>query len=63
MRLVYDIETDGLDPSVIWCLVAIDADTDTTYKFSDYDPDLLNLSDGLALLSKADVLIGHNIIG
>ena len=63
MKLVYDIETDGLDPTVIWCLVAIDADTGTTYKFSDYDSDLLSLADGLALLERADILIGHNIIG
>ena len=24
MELVFDIETDGVKPTVIWCLVAVD---------------------------------------
>ena len=35
MRLVYDIETDGLDATKIWCVVAYDIDTRTVYKFAD----------------------------
>ena len=27
MKLLFDIETDGLDASVIWCLVIQDVDT------------------------------------
>mgnify|MGYP003648448079 FL=1 len=58
MRLVFDIEADGLDPSVIHCIVAIDPDTNEVYK---YDP--TQLEEGLNLLASADKLIGHNIIG
>ena len=58
MRLVFDIEADGLDPSVIHCIVAIDPDTKEVYK---YDPS--QLQEGLNLLASADKLIGHNIIG
>ena len=37
MKLVYDIETDGFDATKVWCLVAHNLDTGSTYKFSDYD--------------------------
>jgi len=63
MRLCYDIECDGLDPTVIWCLVAIDVDSGAIYRYSDYDPELGSLYGGLKLLSEADSIIGHNIIG
>ena len=58
MRLVYDIETDGLDATKIWCLVAINPDNGQEFK---YGPEGIN--DGIALLQSADCLIGHNIIG
>jgi DNA polymerase I-like protein with 3'-5' exonuclease and polymerase domains len=57
MELVFDIETDGLNPTVIWCLVAIDE----TGKFYHYYEDTLD--EGIKLLHKADKIIGHNIIG
>ena len=63
MKLVWDIETDGLDATKIWCLCALDIDSGVEYKFSDYDTDLLPLSAGLGLLKKATVHIGHNLIG
>ena len=63
MKLVYDIETDGFDATKIWCLVAHNLDTGTTYKFSDYDDALPGMDDGCAVLNNAEVLIGHNIIG
>jgi len=63
MRLCYDIECNGLDPSIVWCLVAIDVDTGNEYYFSDYDSNLDSLYSGINLLSKADSIIGHNIIG
>jgi DNA polymerase-1 len=65
MKLTFDIETDGLLDvcSTIWCLVAEDIDTRTTYSFSDYDDNLPSLEEGLQLLQDATVLIGHNIIG
>jgi len=58
MDLVYDIETDDLKATKIHCLVAQDIDSGTIYK---YPPD--KLQEGYELLSKADKLIGHNIIG
>lgn len=63
MRLCYDIECDGLDPSVVWCLVAIDVDSGAEYCFSDYDSQLDSLYEGIKLLNNADSIIGHNIIG
>jgi len=57
MKLVFDIETDGLNPSKIHCIVAID-EHDKVYTFT---PD--EIDQGVDLLSKADTLIGHNIVG
>ena len=65
MKLVFDIESNGLLESIstIWCLVIQDADTGTQWSFSDYDNDLPSLADGIKMLQEADALIGHNIIG
>jgi len=56
-NIVFDIETDDLDATKVWCIVAKEVDGDT-YKFG---PD--KLEDGLDLLRSAKTLIGHNIIG
>lgn len=56
-NIVFDIETDDLDATKVWCIVAKEVDG-TTYKFG---PD--ELEDGLDLLRSAKTLIGHNIIG
>ncbi len=58
MNLVFDIETDGLDASVIWCIVAKDIDTKQVYSFSPS-----NIEEGIELLAKSKILIGHNILG
>ena len=58
MKLLFDIETDGLDASVIWCLVIQDVDTNQVWEYSPNE-----IEDGVSLLSKAEVLAGHNIIG
>ena len=65
MKLVFDIETDGLldSATTIWCLVTQDIDTGEVYAYSDYDGDLPPLCDGLEQLASAELLIGHNIIG
>ena len=65
MRLVYDIETDGLlkECTTIWCLVAHNLDTGTDYCFSDHDDTLPSIADGVRLLANAELLVGHNIIG
>ena len=60
MRLAFDIETDGLlqDLTKIHCIVIINIDDGTKYRFgpSDYKK-------GLAMLKNADEVWGHNIIG
>ena len=58
MNLVFDIEANGLDPTKLFCLVAYNIDTQETYKFG-----VSSLDRGLKLLSNADKLIGHNILG
>ena len=65
MRYVYDIETDGLlnEATTIWCLVAYNLDTGNVLKYSDHDPSLPGISDGVSVLRNADLLVGHNIIG
>lgn len=64
MRLVFDIETDGLlrNLTKIHCIVAQDLDTNEVYKF-DGTGDHHSIREGLALLKYADELFGHNIIG
>ena len=59
MRLIFDIETDGLlkNLKTLHCIVAVDADTNQVHEFP---PD--KLKDGLVFLSEADQLIGHNIM-
>ena len=58
MNLVFDIETDDLNATKIWCIVCQDIDTRKVYKFG---PDKIEA--GLDLLQEAKTLIGHNIIG
>ena len=58
LRLVFDIETDDLNATKVWCIVAQDADSGQIYKFAPHQ-----LESGLELLQSADTLIGHNIIG
>ena len=62
MRLCYDIETNGLEPDRIHCLVAYDLDKNVTYKFSDEDIAHAGILDGIRFLQSADLLVGHNII-
>jgi DNA polymerase-1 len=58
MRLLFDLEGDGLldTGTKVHCLAIINVDTEEVF---DFKPD--QIDDGLALLSKATVLIGHNI--
>ena len=56
-EIVFDIETDDLDATRVWCIVAKEVDG-TVHKFS---PD--EIEEGLSFLSEAETLIGHNIIG
>ena len=56
--LVFDIETDGLDATKIWCISTCDIHTE---ELNSYYGD--SLQEGLTVLQDADKLIGHNIIG
>ena len=58
MKILFDIETDGLDATKIWCLVAQEVDTGEVWAFG---PD--DIAQGVELLNKASQLSGHNIIG
>lgn len=58
MNLLFDIEANGLDPTEIFCIVAIDIDTEKVYTF-----DNTELGHGYNFLRMADKLVGHNIIG
>jgi len=57
MKMIFDIETDDLNATKIWCLVAKEVDG-KCYRFG---PD--EIEEGIKLLQDADTLIGHNIIG
>ena len=57
-RLVFDIETNSLTPSKIWCMVAKNIDTGQLYTFG---PE--QLEQGCDLLEKSNYLVGHNILG
>ena len=64
MNLVFDVETNGLlkDVSTIHCLAIYDLDDKETYVYNDtgsQEP----ISRGLQMLSDADCILGHNIIG
>jgi DNA polymerase-1 len=62
MNLLFDIETNSLDPDVCHSLVIIDVDTEELHSFAD-QPEYRPISEGLAMLSRAKLLVGHNIQG
>ena len=63
MKLVFDIECNGLTPDTIWCIVAYNIDTDTMYTFSDHATYHGTIADGVRMLENAELLIAHNGIG
>lgn len=63
LRLVFDLEANGLEPDTIWCVVIRNIDTNKEFIWTHKHGSaklrwFLNNS-----LGKADELIGHNIIG
>ena len=65
MRLLFDIETNGLPRKGmdrIHCIVAKDLDTKQVFRFNDTGS-TQSVTNGVTLLQEADVLIGHNIVG
>ncbi len=63
MRLICDIETDGLlhQLTKVHCIVLRDVDTGRIYSCADH-PGYISLSEALDMLEAADAIIGHNLI-
>ncbi len=55
-KIIFDIECDGLKPTKLHCLVAKELGGEV----HEFTPD--RLAEGIAFLSSADTLIGHNIL-
>lgn len=64
MRLLFDIETNGLYNEVdrIHCVIVRDLDTKQVLTFNDQGSEA-PVSAGITLLEEAEILIGHNIVG
>jgi len=58
MRVICDIETDSLNPTVIWCIVCKDIDDGRVYTFP---PD--RLRDFSVFVNDVRVFVGHNFLG
>ena len=57
-RFCVDIEADGLNPTRIWCIVAIDYDTFEEFYFKEE-----TLNDFISFSTRINCYIGHNFIG
>ena len=55
---VFDIETDDINATKIWCMSLLDINTGVQTSF---DPS--QIKEGLEVLEQSEKLIGHNIIG
>jgi hypothetical protein len=64
MRLIFDLETNGLLPevTVIHSLCIRDADTGELLMSCADQPGFPSIAEGIALLNQADQIIGHNIV-
>lgn len=64
MKIIMDLETNGLIDTVstIWIAVTKNIETNEIVTFSDYDKDSKPLNELLPYLNKAQTIIGHNII-
>lgn len=65
MRLLFDIETNGLPRQGldhIHCVVVKDIDTEQVFRFNDTG-NSDSITNAITFLQEADVLIGHNIVG
>src|SRR5580693_1745476 len=64
MRLVFDIEANGLtNPTQIWVVVCKDIDTGEYHVFRKPTQDSEERDKLLRLLADADLCIGHNVYG
>ena len=64
MRLCFDVETDGLQYTKMWLLATEDLDSGEQRFYTDeVDPESSgSIQEGLAYMSQATMLMGHNII-
>lgn len=64
MKLLFDLETNGLYDTVdkLWIACVVNLDTDEVTTFSDYDKESKPISELTSFLDKATILVGHNII-
>lgn len=65
MRLVFDLESDGLyqEATQVWCICGKDIDTNEHYSVDVLQHDIHDyLHSSECFLSMANVIIGHNII-
>ena len=65
MRLLFDIETNGLPRqglTCVHCIVAKDLDTGEVFRYNDTGGGE-SVTTGVNMLAEADVLVGHNIVG
>jgi len=65
MRLLFDIETNGLPRQgldQIHCIVAKDLDSGQVFRYNDTGLDE-SITTGVTILECADELVGHNIVG
>lgn len=65
--VVIDIEANGLAPTIIWCVVCLDIETEEVFKFypknpytghNDWKEEFINF-----LTNECNTLIGHNLLG
>ena len=64
-RIVWDLETDGLQDTAttIWCVGVQDLDTGVSELFTDYDPRKRSLAVGIEIINRASEWVNHNILG
>ena len=62
-RLCWDIETNGIEHTEVWCLAVADIDTGLESYFTDHDDNYPSMAEGLDYLSGATLHIGQNLIG
>ncbi len=63
MRVVVNIEANGLNPTEIWWIVCKDIDTGDVHVFRHPTKDAGAKSDFLLLAQRVETWIGHNILG
>lgn len=63
MKAVWDIETNGLDHTHVWCLAVLDVESGVCRYFTDHDDSKPSMREGLKLLDTVTTHIGHNLIG